>query len=39
MQYKRGNEVVNFAGVPSWEDGEIVVDDVVGLDTKSILMA
>ena len=39
MQYKRGNEAVNFAGVPSWEDGEIVVDDVVGLDTKSILMA
>ena len=39
LSYKRGNEVVNFAGTPSWSDGEITVDDVVGLDTKSILMA
>ena len=38
-EYRRGNEVVKFAGVPTFEDGEIVVDDVVGLDTKAILMA
>jgi hypothetical protein len=37
--YRRGNDVVNFAGVPEFSDGEITVDDVVGLDTKSILMA
>ena len=37
--YRRGNDVVNFAGVPEFKDGAIVVDDVVGLDTKSILMA
>jgi hypothetical protein len=39
MSYKRGNDTVNFAGVPEFQDGEITVDDVVGLDTKSILMA
>ena len=39
MEYRRGNDVVKFAGVPSWEDGTIVVDDVVGLDTKSILVS
>jgi hypothetical protein len=37
--YRRGNDVVNFAGVPDFTDGSIVVDDVVGMDTKSILMA
>ena len=37
--YRRGNDVVNFAGVPDFSDGSIVVDDVVGMDTKSILMA
>lgn len=39
LQYRRGNEVVKFAGVPTFEAGSISVDDVVGLDTKSILMA
>lgn len=39
LSYKRGNETVNFAGTPTFSDGEITVDDVVGLDTKSILMA
>ena len=39
LSYKRGNEIVNFAGTPTFSDGEITVDDVVGLDTKSILMA
>ena len=39
MKYKRGNDTVTFAGVPSFESGNIEVDDVVGLDTKSILMA
>ena len=39
LKYKRGNETVTFAGTPTFESGNIVVDDVVGLDTKSILMA
>jgi hypothetical protein len=39
LSYRRGNDVVNFAGVPDFSDGSIVVDDVVGMDTKSILMA
>jgi hypothetical protein len=39
LSYRRGNDVVNFAGVPDFKDGSITVDDVVGMDTKSILMA
>ena len=39
QSYRRGNDVVNFAGVPDFKDGSITVDDVVGMDTKSILMA
>jgi hypothetical protein len=39
LQYKRGNDVVKFAGTPTFDAGTISVDDVVGLDTKSILMA
>ena len=38
-RYRRGNDVVKFAGVPDFKDGSIVVDDVVGMDTKAILMA
>lgn len=39
LSYKRGNEQIHFAGVPSFSSGTITVQDVVGLDTKSILMA
>lgn len=39
LEYKRGNDTVKFAGVPEFQTGSITVDDVVGLDTKSILMA
>ena len=38
-EFRRGNDVVTFAGVPTFESGDITVDDVVGMDTKSILMA
>ena len=38
-EYRRGNDVVKFATVPTWEGGTIEVDDVVGLDTKSLLMS
>ena len=37
--YRRGNDEVHFAGVPTFNSGSIVVDDVVGMDTKAILMA
>ena len=39
LEYTRGNEKVKFAGVPTFDSGSIKVDDVIGLDTKSILMA
>ena len=39
LEYKRGNDTVKFAGVPEFQSGDITVDDVVGMDTKSILMA
>ena len=39
LKYKRGNDTVTFAGTPEYQTGNIVVDDVVGLDTKAILMA
>jgi hypothetical protein len=38
-EYRRGNDVVKFATTPSWSDGNIDVDDVVGLRTKDILMS
>jgi len=39
LEYKRGNETVRFAGTPTFNAGSVKVDDVVGVDTKSILMA
>jgi hypothetical protein len=39
MEYRRGNDVVKFAGVPTFKDGSITVDDVVGLRTKDMLYA
>lgn len=39
LEYRRGNDVVKMAGLPTFSDGSITVDDVVGLDTKSILTA
>ena len=36
-EYRRGNDVVHFAGIPTWDGGSITVDDLVGLDTKSLL--
>ena len=37
LDYRRGNNVVHAAGTPEFTTGSIVVDDVVGLDTKSLL--
>lgn len=38
-EFRRGNDVVHFAGVPTFNGGSITVDDLVGIDTKSILMS
>lgn len=38
-QYRRGNDVVKFATVPEWEEGTLEVDDVVGVNTKDILIS
>lgn len=37
--YRRGNDMVYFAGVPTFSSGSITVDDVVGMETKNILYA
>lgn len=39
LEYKRGNETVKFAGTPSFEAGSLTIDDIVGLNTKDILLA
>ena len=36
---RRGNSVVKAAGVPTFSDGSLVVNDYIGADTKSALMA
>jgi hypothetical protein len=35
--FRRGNDVVKYATVPEFADGSITVDDIVGVDTKSLL--
>lgn len=39
LEYKRGNDTVKFAGVPEFNSGDITIDDIVGVDTKAIIMA
>ena len=36
---RRGNSVMKAAGLPSFTDGSLVVNDYIGADTKSALMA
>jgi hypothetical protein len=36
-EYRRGNDVIKFAGVPTYKDGSITVDDVVSLQVKDML--
>lgn len=38
-EYRRGNDVVKFATVPTWESGSLTVDDIVGVNTKDILIS
>lgn len=39
IETRRGNSVVKYAGVPTFNSGEITVQDYLGLSGKSILMA
>jgi hypothetical protein len=36
---RRGNSVMKAAGLPTFEDGSLVINDYIGVDGKSILMA
>lgn len=36
---RRGNSVIKYAGNPTFDAGSLEVQDFVGLDTKSVLMA
>ena len=36
-EYRRGNDVIKFAGVPEFKEGSITVDDVVGKRVKDML--
>lgn len=39
IEVKRGNTVMKAAGVPTFSEGSLVVNDFIGADTKSVLMA
>lgn len=39
IEIRRGNTVMKAAGVPTFSDGSLVVNDFIGADTKSALMA
>ena len=39
IELRMGNGVVKAAGLPTFPDGSIVVNDYIGLGTKSVLMA
>ena len=39
IQVKRGNNTLNYAGVPTFDDHSISVIDFIGADAKEILMA
>ena len=36
---RRGNSVMKAAGLPSFNDGSLVINDYIGADGKSVLMA
>lgn len=39
VEIKRGNSTIKFAGVPEFPSGSLEVNDYIGADTKSVLMA
>ncbi len=36
---RRGNSVVKYAGMPTFSDGSLVINDFIGADSKSVIMA
>ena len=39
VDIRRGNSMVRYAGVPSWNQGNLVINDYAGVNSKSILQA
>ena len=39
IKVQRGNSTLKYAGVPSFDSGTLEVNDFIGIDSKSILMA
>ena len=39
IKIQRGNSIMKAAGIPEFGDGSLVVNDYIGADTKSALMA
>lgn len=39
IEIRRGNSVMKAAGIPTFTDGSLVVNDYIGADTKSVLMS
>lgn len=39
IEVKRGNSTIKYAGTPTFDSGSLVVNDYIGSDTKSVLMA
>lgn len=39
IEIRRGNSVIKAAGVPTFSDGSLVINDYIGADGKSVLMA
>lgn len=39
LTIRRGNSVMKFAGAPTFSEGTLVVNDYIGADSKSTLMA
>lgn len=39
VDVRRGNSIVHYAGLPQWNTGTLVINDLVGADGKSVLLA
>jgi len=39
VEVKRGNTTIKYAGTPEFQGGELTLNDYIGADTKSVLMA
>lgn len=39
LSIRKGNSVVKYAGVPTFEDGQITVDDMIGAQSRTVLEA